>query len=293
MSAAKSRTRRKLQRKRDFYGASRYTFNSRTRKQNKGLMYRLGAILMLLIVLVGLFFALRVGVNFTWNLLFARNNRFKIQNIEIVGGRFKTEAMIREYFAYEGVAEGTNLFAFSIRDFRNAYLERNPLVKSIFIRRSLPDTLKITVREREPLVRLGQRGTLVVDNNGFVFRLSSNLHRLPVIIGSKDPLLKPGTFVRGRTVAALNVLSLCDKAAMGLRVVGIDIRNQDYLLLHVLTESGSMTEARLTWDGMDSGKIELQPDLLVQLNGLKSAARNNAGCHAILDVTFPDKIIAR
>jgi len=267
-----------------------YTLNTRTRGQDKGLMYRIGAIVMLLVVVVGAFFAACKGVEFAWGLLFARNDRFAITNIEVVGGRFKTEAMIREYFAYEGISEGTNLLAFSIRDFREAYLERNPLVKSISISRHLPDTLRVVVREREPLARLGQRGTLVTDSNGFVFRLSSNLHRLPVIRGCKDPRIKPGAFVSGRAMAAVEVLALCDRASMQLRVVGVDVAKKDYLVLHVLTAGGHMTEAKLSWDGMDARNDNSQANLLRQLNCLRAAALESAGRRSTLDVTFRDKI---
>jgi cell division septal protein FtsQ len=212
---------------------SRMTSKKRKAGQNSIRMYRVGAIALLLFVVAGLFMALFAGAVFARDVLFINNDRFLIKTIEVVDGQIKTEEMIREYLSYEGIDIGTNLFSFDLSDFEKMYLERNPLIRMVQVTRLLPDTLKVVIQERDPLVRLGQRGTLVADSEGFVFRLSSKLHRLPVIIGCKDPQLAPGTYVREMTMCAVEVLAFCDNPRVGVRVVGIDVGNRDYLLLHV------------------------------------------------------------
>ena len=271
---------------------SRMTARKRKRGQDSQKLYRVGAIALLLFVGVGLFAALFAGVVFARDQLFVNNDRFLIKNIDVVDGQIKTEEMIREYLAYEGIDVGANLFSFDLGDFERLYLERNPLIKMVQVSRMLPDTLRVVIQERDPLVRLGQRGTLVADSDGFVFRLSSKLHRLPVIIGCKDPELAPGEHVQGITRQAVEVLAFCDNPRVGVRVVGIDVSKRDFLLMHVLTPNG-IKEAPITWDGMESGSVESRRNLSLRLNRLKQSIKNDRGNHSRYDATFPGCIHVR
>lgn len=271
---------------------ARMTSKKRKKGQDSLKMYRMGAIALLLFVVVGLFAALFAGAVFARDVLFVNNDRFLIQNIKVVDGQIKTEEMIREYLAYEGIDIGSNLFSFNLSDFEEVYLERNPLIKMVQVTRLLPDTLKVVIQERDPLVRLGQRGTLVADSDGFVFRMSSKLHRLPVIIGCKDPELAPGVHVREMTKYAVEVLALCDNPRVGVRVVGIDVRNSDYLLMHILTPNG-IKEAPLNWEGMGSGTFESKENLRLRLTRLKQSIKNDRGNHSRYDATFPGRIHVR
>jgi hypothetical protein len=255
-------------------------------------MYQVGAMVLLVSVAVGCLGAVYAGVLFARDSLFARNDRFQIRTIEIIDGQIKTEDMIREYLAYEGIDVGANLFGFDIEEFETLYLERNPLVRMIQVTRQFPDKLKVAIRERDPLVRLGQRGSLVADSEGFVFRLSSNLHRLPVIIGCKDPQLEPGRIVRGNTMAAVEVLAVCDNPQIGLRAVGVDVSKSDYLLMHILTPDG-IKEARIAWDGMGSGTTDSRRDLLLQLSRLKQVIQTDRGRHGLYDATLPGRVYVR
>ena len=251
-----------------------------------------GAIVLLLFVLAGLGAALFAGFVFLRDTLFAHNDRFTIEKIEIVDGQIKTEDMIREYLAYEGIKEGSNLFGFNLKEFERDYLKRNPLVKSIQLTRVLPDTLHVAIRERDPLARLRQRGTLVTDGDGFVFRLSSKLHRLPVIIGCKDPELGPGKYVKGMTKRAVEVLSFCDNPRVGIRIVGIDVSHPDYLLMHIFTPDG-IKQAPLSWDDMERGLNKSIGNLEHKLNLLKQAIRADRGRNSVYDATYSDRIYVR
>ena len=279
-------------RKRSTSSRNRYRVEARVKRGDSRRMYRIGAIILLVSVVLGFLAAAFAGLLFTRDLLFARNDRFVIRNIEILDGQIKTEGMIREYLAYEGISVGSNLFGFDIDEFEALYLKRNPLVKTVHVTRQFPDTLKVAIRERDPLVRMGQRGSLVADSEGFVFRLSSNLHRLPVIIGCKDPKLEPGGYVRGSARAAVEVLTVCDNPRVGLRVVGVDVSKPDYLLMHILTPDG-IKEARLAWEGMGSGRPEARRDLLLRLSRLKQAAKNDRGGHGQYDATLPGRVYVR
>jgi cell division septal protein FtsQ len=275
----------------------RYRFDAsvkrRSKKNSDGqVWYRLGAIMLLLLVIGGVSLALYAGFVYARDALFAHNDRFRIEKIEVDGGQIKTDVMIREYLEYEHINVGTNLFGFDIDEFEKLYLKRNPLVKTIQVTRVLPGKLKVAIQERDPLARIGQRGTLVTDSDGFVFRLSSKLHRLPPIIGCKDTKLAPGGYVRGRTLRAVEVMSVCDNPRVGVRVVGVDVSKPDYLVVHVLTAYG-IKLALLAWDDMDKGLAYSGDDLLKRLNRLRRGIKQDRGAHNRYDVTYPDSVRAR
>ncbi len=254
--------------------------------------YRFGAVVLLITTLGGLGGVLYAGALMTHKALFTHNDRFRIQAIDIRAGRVKTEAMIREYLAYVDIKAGSNLFAFDIRELVDLYLDRNPLVKSLRVERVLPGVLRVELRERDPLARMGQRGSLVTDREGFVFHLSSDLHRLPVIVGDKDPGLVPGRTVSGMAKAAIEVLTVCDNPRIGLRVVGIDVSFTDYLLVHMLTPDG-IKEARLAWNGMGSGSTRAREDLLLRLSRLRQVAQRDKSGHTEYDATLPGRVYVR
>jgi cell division septal protein FtsQ len=276
-----------------------YSFDARLKGRSKSkktvpVWHRIGVLLFSMVVLGFLGLFLFAGFVRVRDAIFANNDRFAIKKIDVIEGQIKTEAMIREYLAYEGINIGTNLFAFDIGAFEKVYLKRNPLVRMIQVSRDLPDRLEVAIQERDPLARIGQRTTLVADSEGFVFRLNSKqrLHRLPVIIGCKDPQLVPGEYVRGSTRRAVDVLYVCDNPRVGVRVVGIDISRRDYLIVHVQTPYG-IKECLLSWDDMDKGLAYSGKDLLVRLNRLKEGIKRDRGRHNRYDVTFPGSVRAR
>ncbi len=232
------------------------------------------------------------GVLLAGNALFAENPRFEIAHIEVQPGRVKTEPIIIEYLKYVGIAPGKNLFSFPIRELADLYLERNPLVRAVRVERVLPDTLHFLVWEREPLARLGQRGTLVVDREGYVFRMRQDLHRLPVIIEQGETAWSPGDTVFGMLSAALEVLEVCDDPRVGLRIMGVDVRHPEYLLIHVLTSDG-IKEARLSWLDMGQNTDVSRSDLVLRLGRLRQVAQQDRTGRSLLDATIPGRIHVR
>lgn len=257
------------------------------------LWYRTGAVVLLLTALAGSAYAAYRGALYLRDITFAANPRFTIRTIRIQDGRIKTADMIREYLAYKGIAEGANLFGFDLVAFRDEYLAYNPVVRQMTLRRQLPDTLEVAIVERAPLARLGQRASLVCDREGFVFRLSTGLHELPVVIGNTDPTLAPGQLVSGLTRAAVDVLAVCENPRLGLLVLGVDIRKRDYLILHLVAPTG-IKEARLAWHGM-GGPVTAQShaELVQRLIRVRQLLDEDPGHHTVLDVTFEDRAFAQ
>jgi len=260
---------------------------ARVRKKGTGgnHWYQVGAVAFLVLTLCGLILVSIAGSRFLYRSLLSENDRFRIQTIEITPGRIKTETMIREYLAYVDITAGTNLFAFNLRKLVALYLERNPLVRQMHVRRRLPGTLEVEILERDPLARLGQRGNLVADREGYVFRLSSDLHRLPVIIGDKDAELAPGRDVQGMSRVAIDVLAACDNPLMGMRLVGVDVSRTDYLRLHMLTADG-IKEVKLSWEGMGRRTTTSYANMRQRLSEVRQTVEKDRAAHSEYDASI-------
>lgn len=268
---------------------------ARVRKKGTGgnHWYQVGAVAFLVLTLCGLILVSIAGSRFLYRSLLSENDRFRIQTIEITPGRIKTETMIREYLAYVDITAGTNLFAFNLRKLVALYLERNPLVRQMHVRRRLPGTLEVEILERDPLARLGQRGNLVADREGYVFRLSSDLHRLPVIIGDKDAELAPGRDVQGMSRVAIDVLAACDNPLMGIRLVGVDVSRTDYLRLHMLTADG-IKEVKLSWEGVGRRTTTSYANMRQRLSEVRQTVEKDRAAHSEYDASIlPGRVHAR
>jgi hypothetical protein len=279
-------------------GSSRhgYRLEARTKKrgsQQRDLTYRLGAIALLLAGLAGLAVATWHGAVAAQRRLYSENNkRYAIREISVVDGKIQTARYVREWLdAAFGIRPGVNLFSFKVGDLHDKYLELNHIVQGIRITRELPDRLHVVIDERDPLARLGQRGTSAVDAHGKIFDMSKGLHKLPVVVGCRDSTLEPGGKVEASTLSAVAVLAVCnEQPQLGLRVVGIDVSPKDHVVVHILT-GGAIHEVPLTWEGMESPEAPVSREaLLAKLVLVQQAATVDSGTHRRLDATYADRI---
>lgn len=203
----------------------------RTRKPRLKLNARVGgqkhspvtkvAVFVLAPVVLAVFVALLwLGVVLAGRALFTGNDRFIIHELDVTPGRVITESLIREY---TGLHEGMNLFEPDISEIRMKFLHHTPVVKSMTISRHLPDTLRVEIRERQPVARLGPRGHLVVDGEGWVFGLGARNQSLPIIIGYDTRSLKPGSHLAGLALDAVRVLDVIRRTGMDSEIAVTDI----------------------------------------------------------------------
>lgn len=76
-----------------------------------------------------------------------RAERLKVRIVEVRGNRFLSEGEVRELL---GPADGANILSLDIVDLKRR-LRASPWLEDASVRRTLPDTLQVDVREREPL----------------------------------------------------------------------------------------------------------------------------------------------
>jgi len=279
--------KRLLSRKRNARRAPILKVNTRLRVQKKTKMYRIAVFVLVPAVIAAASVLLWFGVCMAGRLLFSSNDRFRIVNLEIKEGEVITGDLIREYTR---ISEGMNLFEFDIGNIRDAFLRRSPNVKSMEISRYLPDTLKIEVVERTPLARIGWRGHLVTDREGFVFGFRSGLRGLPVITGYRARNLRPGRRVGGMALAALEVLDACDNPTLGINVESVETGNADYLVLRL----SDRKSVKLSWDKMGRMTRESRRLLRGKLGRLARTLQSEHGRRLTkIDATLDNRIYAR
>ena len=228
----KKESKRRLNQRRGPSRGQLLQVSGRSADKGRGQAHKAGALLLLLAALGALVWMLVAGTEWLGRVLFSENPRFTIRVLDLQSnGRLRPE-QLREYGK---VAEGQNLFAVNIAQVR-ANLETAPLIRTAEIKRDLPDTLIIRVRERTALARLagGAGGyPMLVDRDGYILGLAG-ASTLPLLTGASERGLAPGSVVREKQVLdALDALDLCDTTKLGsvIHVQTVDVRNPDALVL--------------------------------------------------------------
>jgi len=260
-------------RKRRRRGKSVLNVKARLAVKQKDRMIRVGVLVMAPVALAAVVALTWWGGRTAGRLLFSRNDRFRVAQLEIVDGQIITEALIREY---TGLREGMNLFEPDIGAIRRKFLRHTPVVRSMSISRHLPGTLHIEITERQPIGRLGRRRHLVVDEDGFVFGQRYQQNHIPIITGTEEQGLRPGNSLDGLALDAVRVLALCRRSGLDqdIVVVEIDTRGsfsgrEDALRLYL----AGHTSVDLWWDRRKPGGEENLDGLLDRLVFLRSVLK--------------------
>ena len=162
-----------------------------------------------LVIMVGV----GIGLGFGWQKLFVENEEFIINDVPLTlkdGGepRFLTHSRLEEKTTLD---LDQTIFAIDTDELRAA-IEALPEVKSARVSRRLPDQLKVTIEEREPVAWLACRSLgiperdrekgFLVDRDGVPFRCDSDKlwefgEQLPVVL---VPQAEDGEIEEGRTL---------------------------------------------------------------------------------------------
>ena len=215
--------------------------------------------------------------------LLSDNDRYMIRHLDIHGGMVMTQGKIREF---TGVEEGMNLFEVDITGIRREFLKAAPNVHDMEITRILPDRLRIHVRERIPLARIGSRG-LVADREGCVFSLPDRRGSLPAILGYEGAShLQPGMRLQGLAQAGLELLDVCENPEIGLTVSSVEV-NKGGVVEFVGSVERQTKTVRLCWGGMGERTRSSRERLLQELCRVIPVLRSRAAArHRFLDATI-------
>ena len=176
-----------------------------------------------------------------------------------------------------GLTNGVNLATIPFEDLRLKLLDRIPNIRDIQIERRLPNRVNIAVLEREPIARVAPpRGRAVsdrvADQEGVVFRFSSNTALLPIIHEADSTPTPPGKRLTGHAAAALRLVEVAAQPELAdLRVLEINTSHKDYLFVTL----GNYDRVKLAWDHMDEDSRLSRESLQRQLRHLQSVVNAN------------------
>ncbi len=241
-----------------------------------------------LLALLSVFAGLSGGL--FWYYFRRTNDLFVLRDvrssISITTGKTLTPDLVCEVL---GLREGVNLFSIPIERKRRELSEQAPNIKSMSIVRTLPDKMKITIIEREPIARVGVNGR-VVDEEGVVFVRYAGIGGLPLITGS-DVLaqIKPGDRLRHIEQAAVRLIHSLQRPSCGLRVLVVNVSRDDHLLLTF----SDHRQAKFAWKGMNDEAADTRGPMEAQLDMLDKLMDGDVGRHCLVwDARIPGRITA-
>ena len=253
--------------------------NARISDQRKVRIHRLGASVFGLVSAGVLLWLSIIGIHMLRDVLFTHNNLYNVRHLDLRSDGKLQSHHIKEYADLE---EGRNLFQVDIHRVQKE-LESVPLVDTVSVSRSLPDTLMVRITERVAIARLGEnnkRHYLAVDREGYVLGPSSRSINQPVLVGFEERGLRPGSYLKEPQVKqALSILDICDTTRLGevIRIKRINVRGKDYLDM-ILTKNERIVigNSELEWrlkklaeiiqKATAMGKTILSVDLTVDKN---------------------------
>lgn len=197
---------------------------------------RVATIALLLLVVVGIFYAVYKGYEWVKGELFTNNPRFEIHHLVISCDGNLGEDYIREI---SGLHEGMNLFEFSFGQIEEK-LTGVSRIESVYLERKLPHTLMVDVKERVPVARIaGARSTkypFLVDRYGYVLPHRRSAAALPLIKGI-DQELPLGEQLKNKDVnTALEIIALCESTSYlrtYVRIESLDVKYSDFIDLRL------------------------------------------------------------
>jgi cell division septal protein FtsQ len=229
--------------------------SDKARSQRNQKVVLLGCkILVFVSLIVGVVYGGRSGLNH----LFFANPNYVLKQIDVENqGTIPREQII----ANARLQRGVNIFSVSLPAARQALLDL-PQVEDAQIQRVLPDTLKISIRERHPIAwlvetraevdSLDHTHALMIDASGVVIKSRSILPeylRLPLITGVPTDSLHIGKKVPSDDVltAILLLQKTSDILAGRFDIAWIDLSNGYSMEVH----DRENTSARFAFDDLD------------------------------------------
>ena len=208
-------------------------------------------------------------------------------NVIIDTGKTLTPDLIKQVL---GIEDGINLFSIPIDKKRIQLMEKAPSIKDISIVRFMPDKLKITIIEREPIARIEIDGR-VVDDEGVVFVRYTRTIGLPIIIGSKKiKTAKPGDRLNGMEMAAVRLANCTFRSECTSRFMSVDTSNSRYLLL----KFPDSRRSRIAWGDMLKRSKKSDRLMIEQYDNLINAMHNDIGSNfKMFDAQHPGRIFGK
>ncbi len=152
-----------------------------------------------------------------WHLA-SKSELFRVSSVQIVGCRHLTQ---RDVLRLSRVTVQDNLLSLDLRSIAKN-IETDPWVRTVEVRRRLPDQLMIRVQERIPVALLKARRLYLVGDRGRIIEAVSrgNYRSFPIITGLRPEDIKD--LKQGNPQSIQRALQLISMASKGTRTLGIN-----------------------------------------------------------------------
>ncbi len=215
------------------------------------------------------------------------------EQVTITAGKMVKPDVLAEFF---GLRKGANVALIDFEERREEILRKIPTLKTVSVSRRLPNRVEIRAEERTPVVRLnvcGRRAASgrVADAEGVVFSCLRGTQSLPTIREPRAPGTAPGQRLRGRALAALDLVTACRESEFAeLGLLEVDTSKTDFLVGTL----GDYSRVKICWEGMDEGTPAARAALNARLALLLKAVRARCeGLKAVIwNATLPDYVFA-
>jgi cell division septal protein FtsQ len=240
--------------------------------KKRAVFKKLFTVLVIAIVLGLTIVSLYAGFAAVSRTLLWENNLFQLKELNVkCHGEVLTKNHIIEYGKLNGV---NNIFGINLAEMRKQLLTA-PRIKDVEIKRTLPDSISVTVWERLPVARLDAGEYFVaIDREGIVLGPAVGKGTLPIIFANVQPGITPGTSMADTSVMhAIRILELCDTTPLGqiIKIAALDVRRKEEIDI-TLVEG---TKVKLTWQQMNGdvalSRSYLEQKLMRLAENLKSA----------------------
>lgn len=165
---------------------------------------------------------------------------FNIKQINIIG----TEQISQEeVLSLSGLNIDTNIFKNSKLNITKN-IKQNPYVENVIIKRNLPDTIEITIEEKQKAYMLQFiNGYVYINTQGYILEISENKLELPIINGYKteEDKIVPGNRLVNEDLENLNNVLKITEALEEIKieknkVTSIDISNKEDYTVYIEEE---------------------------------------------------------
>lgn len=208
---------------------------------------------------------------------------FKVTTITVVG---ETQYTAEEIIKSSGLTEGQNLFGFSAESVSSSISQALPYIGKATIKRSIPDTVTITVESAEPSCAMRtDTGYILLDKDSKVLEKTDSVDKsIPIIELSGVEKAEVGLPIVLKDEKIMNGLSVIIGAA---QKAGIDVTYYDLSdpsNIKIICENGETT---LKLGEVSADTIDRK--LLLASEAIKKEKENGNSVKGTFDLTYDGK----
>lgn len=203
---------------------------------------------------------------------------FNIKNINIVGNNQVTYDQI---LSLSELSKDTNIFKNSKSNIEKN-IKRNTYINNVTIKRRLPDTIEITVEEKQKMFMLKfVNGYAYIDNQGYILEIVNKKTDLPILKGystSEDEISEGNRLFSDdleKLENSIKIMQAVKEVGIEYKITNIDIANKKEYSLYIesqkkkiylgdasnLTDKMLYAKAILESEKKNEGEIFLNGDL--------------------------------